>query len=74
MNIIYARMAGYDWVSTPSDAVARELNNLGHKITIVDNPNYIPLGEYDFVWSPYESVTILGDILSKKWKYHIIPT
>lgn len=66
MNIIYARMPGYDWVSTPSDAVARELERLGHKLTLVENMEYIPPGDYDFVWSPYESVTILGHMVSKK--------
>lgn len=67
MNIIYARMSGYDWVSTPSDAVARELEALGHTITIVEDPDLIPCGDFDFVWSPYESVTILGDIISNKY-------
>jgi len=66
MNVIYARMTGYDWVSTPSDAVARELEKLGHDITIVENISYIPPKKYDFVWSPYESVIILGDAISKK--------
>ena len=65
MNIIYARMQGYDWVSVPSDAVARELENLGHKVTIVEHIDYIPYAKYDFVWSPYESVTVLGDAISK---------
>lgn len=66
MNIIYARMSGYNWVSTPSDAVARELEKLGHKLTVLESIEYIPTGKYNFVWSPYESVTLLGDAISKK--------
>ncbi len=66
MNIIYARMKNYDWVSVPSDAVARELEKLGHNVTILDSVNYIPPNNYDFVWSPYESVTLLGHAISKK--------
>jgi len=66
MNIIYSRISGYDWVSVPSDAVARELEKLGHDITIIENISYIPPKKYDFVWSPYESVTILGDAISKR--------
>lgn len=67
MNIIYARMEGYNWVSTPSDAVAREIEKLGHNITIIDSVKQrVPLKKYDFVWSPYESVTLLGDALSRK--------
>lgn len=59
-------MSGYDWVSTPSDAVARELERLGHKLRLVENMEYIPPGKFDFVWSPYESVTILGHLISDK--------
>lgn len=66
MEIIYARMQGYDWVSVPSDAVARELENLGHHVTIVDSLQHIPIREYDVVWSPYESVTLLGDAIAKQ--------
>jgi len=66
MNIIYARMVGYDGISVPSDAVARELERLGHKITLVEDVSYIAPGRYDFVWSPYESVTALGHVISKK--------
>lgn len=66
MNIVYAKMAGYDWVSTPSDAVARALEAQGHTIALVDNFDYVPQGRFDFVWSPYESATIIGDFLSKK--------
>lgn len=66
MKIIYVRMKNYDWVSVPSDAVARELEKLGHSITILDSINYIPPDNYDFVWSPYESVTPLGQAISKK--------
>jgi len=65
MRIIYARMAGYNFVSTPSDAVVRELENLGHTIFWTDNLSYLPTDKYDFVFSPYESATILGDAISK---------
>lgn len=68
MNIIYARMPGYEWISVPSDAVARELKNLGHNIIIVEQIYDVPVGNYDFVWSPYESVTLLGDAISRKLK------
>ncbi len=66
MNIIYARMKNYEWVSTPSDAVARELEKLGHQVTQLESADYIPPGDYDFVWSPYESVTLIGEIIAKK--------
>ncbi|MDD4984112.1 MAG: hypothetical protein PHH82_04740, partial [Candidatus ainarchaeum sp.] len=66
MNIIYARMPGYDWVSTPSDELARGLESLGCKLTLIDNLNYIPPYDFDFVWSPYESVTMLGHMISKR--------
>jgi len=66
MNIIYVRMTGYDWVSVPSDAVARELERLGHKITLVESLQYIPPDDYDFVITFYESVTLIGDAISKK--------
>lgn len=68
MNIIYARMAGYDWVSVPSDGVVRALENLGHTITICEHPELVPTGNHDFIWSPYESVVILGDYLKQKLK------
>ena len=42
MNILFAREAGYDGVSTPADAVIREIEKLGHKVRIVDNLEYIP--------------------------------
>lgn len=60
-------MPGYDWVSTPSDAVAREIEKLGHKLVQVEDPRGVPPREYDFVWSPYESVTLLGDEISKRY-------
>jgi glycosyltransferase involved in cell wall biosynthesis len=66
MNIIYAKMEGYDWVSTPSDAVARELEAQGHTVALVSSFHHIPQGNFDFVWSPYESATLIGDYLSKK--------
>ena len=66
MKIVYARMPGYDFVSTPSDAVIRELEKAGHKIFWTDNLNYLPLDKYDVVFSPYESATLLGDAISKK--------
>lgn len=65
MNIIYVRMQGYDWVSVPTDEVVRELEKLGHKIYIVDHPDRIPTGTWDWVWSPYESVTLLGDVVAR---------
>lgn len=68
MNIIYARMPGYEYISVPSDAVARELKNLGHNITIVGQVYDVPAGNYDFVWSPYESVTLLGEAISRRLK------
>lgn len=58
-------MAGYGFVSTPSDAVVRELENLGHTVFWTDNLSYLPTDKYDFVFSPYESATILGDAISK---------
>jgi len=66
MVIIYARMRGYDWVSTPSDAVARELEKLGHKVLWVESLDYLPITKADVVFSPYESVTLVGDAISKK--------
>jgi glycosyltransferase involved in cell wall biosynthesis len=59
-------MPGYTWVSTPSDAAARELEKLGHKIVLCDSTHHIPFGDFDFVWSPYESVTLIGDAVAKK--------
>ena len=64
MRIIYAKMQGYDWVSTPSDAVARELEKAGHTIEICEDIYSVPVGDFDFVWSPYESATLLGDYIS----------
>jgi glycosyltransferase involved in cell wall biosynthesis len=58
-------MPGYDFVSTPSDAVARELEKLGHTIYILSDIDTIVPNKVDFVWSPYESVTVLGDALSR---------
>lgn len=65
MNIIYARMPGYDWVSVPSDAVIREMEKLGHKIFWVETMEYLPTENIDFVFSPYESVTLLGDAVAQ---------
>lgn len=66
MNIIYARMQGYDWVSTPSDAVARELEILGHNITIVETLDDIPAKKFDFVWAPYETTLFVGEQAAQK--------
>lgn len=66
MRIIYARMKEYGWTSTPSDAVARELERLGHTITIVDTLEMMPVDKHDVVWSPYESVTNLGHGISQR--------
>lgn len=65
MNIVYARMLGYQW-SVPSDAVARELEKLGHKLIMISSLEYLPPNNYDFVWSPYESVTLLGEAIASK--------
>ncbi len=67
MNIIYARNPGYGFVSTPSDAVVRELEKLGHTIVWTDNVDFIPPKKYDFVISFYEATTLLGDVISKKF-------
>lgn len=65
MKIIYARMPNYDWVSTPSDAVVRAIEKLGHRVYWLETVEYLPVDKVDFVFSPYESVTILGDAISK---------
>lgn len=66
MTIIYARMRGYDWVSVPSDAVVRELEKLGHTVLWVESLDLLPVKKVDFVFSPYESVTLVGDAIAKK--------
>lgn len=66
MTIIYARMRGYDWVSVPSDAVVRELEKLGHTVLWVESLDLLPVKKADFVFSPYESVTLVGDAIAKK--------
>jgi len=66
MTIIYARMRGYDWVSVPSDAVIRELEKLGHSVLWVESLDTLPVKKADFVFSPYESVTLIGDAIAKK--------
>jgi len=66
MTIIYARMRGYDWVTVPSDAVVRELEKLGHTVLWVESLDLLPVRKADFVFSPYESVTLVGDAISKK--------
>lgn len=58
-------MPGYHW-SVPSDAVARELERLGHKLVMISSIEYLPPANYDFVWSPYESVVELGDSIAQK--------
>lgn len=68
MNIIYARMINYDNISVPSDAVAREMELLGHKVIIAEGIDQVPLGHYDFVWSPYESVTLMGKTIADRLK------
>ena len=72
MNIIYARMQGYQWISTPSDAVAREMEKQGHRIYIAESINNIPPGNYDFVWSPYETSLILGNAISQKFEIPLV--
>jgi len=66
MNILYARMQGYDWVSTPSDAVARELEMLGHNVTIIETLDDVPAKKFDFVWAPYETALFVGEAAAQK--------
>lgn len=65
MNIAYIRMPGYDYVSVPSDAVVREMEKEGHHIHWLDNLEFLPTDSIDFVFSPYESVTLLGEAVSQ---------
>lgn len=67
MKIIMARMLGYN-ISTPLDAVSRELEKLGHKLHIVESIDDLPADaqQYDFIFSAYESVTLLGEAIRQK--------
>ena len=59
MKIIYARPdLPYN---IPSDAVMRELIRLGHKVLPLESATFLPSEQYDVVFSPYETTTILGD-------------
>lgn len=66
MKFIYARMPGYQH-QTPSDVVVREIEKLGWRSVWMDNLSDTVYYDYSFVFSPYESVTLLGDSLSKKF-------
>lgn len=66
MKLICVREPGYEWVSTPSDAVIRELINLGHKVFITDSYDYTPTDQYDWTLSFYEHSAILGRMISEK--------
>lgn len=65
MNIIYARMPGYEWVSVPSDSVIRNIEKMGHRVFWATEINNLPITKVDFVISLYESTTLLGDAISK---------
>jgi len=65
MKLICVREPGYQWVSTPADAVIRELKNLGHKIFITESPYNLPVEQYDWTLSFYEHSAILGNIISR---------